>query len=81
MDKDKGLSTQRKDAKTQRGQPQPNSPWPQNRAEAQSAQKNQAGRFFLVFLRALRASARDIPSARFWSRLAALCLRDFAALR
>ncbi len=34
--------------------------------------ENQSGRFFLVFLRALRASARDIPSARFWLRLAAL---------
>src|ERR1700685_3754047 len=26
-------------AKAQRGQPQPNSPWPENRAEAQSAQR------------------------------------------
>jgi hypothetical protein len=40
----------------QRGKPQPNSPWHEDRAEAQSPQRK---RFFLSLLRDLRASARE----------------------
>jgi hypothetical protein len=51
---------------------------------AQRRRENQARRFCLVFLCALCASARDVPSARFWAavgRAASPRLRVSATLR